>query len=54
MTKAKIRFALASMKEADTGIQELCREMNISKTTLYRYVTKTGEITKEGKRVLDS
>src|SRR5215217_7472237 len=44
MTPGKVRFAMASMGKPDTNIGELCKELGISRQTLYRHVSPTGEI----------
>ncbi len=43
MTEAKIRIAMAAMKQKDRNIAELCRELGVSRQTLYRYVTPNGK-----------
>ena len=40
------------MKNRDCSVADLCRELEISKPTLYRNITPTGELTEAGKRVL--
>ncbi|MEJ1391523.1 MAG: recombinase family protein [Candidatus Sedimenticola sp. (ex Thyasira tokunagai)] len=52
LTKGQVRLAQASMKEPDTNVSELCRELKISRQTLYRYVSPEGELRIEGKKVL--
>lgn len=52
LTKSQVRLAEASMKNRDTSITELCKELKITKPTLYRYVGPNGEIREFGKRVL--
>ena len=52
MTKAKVRLAIASMKEPDTKVSELCLELGVSRPTLYRYVGPNGELRDAGKKVL--
>lgn len=42
MTPAAIRYAMASMGKPDAVVSELCKEMEISRTTLYRYVSPDG------------
>src|ERR1035437_7227492 len=52
MTPAKIRLAMASMAKPDTKVGELCKELGISRQTLYRHVTPNGEARPDGVRVL--
>ena len=52
MTPAKVRLAMASMGKPETNIGELCKELGISRQTLYRHVSPTGEIRPDGERVL--
>ena len=52
MTPAKIRLAAASMGKPDTNVADLCTELGISRQTLYRHVSPTGDIRPDGQRVL--
>lgn len=52
LTKGQVRLAQASMRNRDTNVSELCRELGISRQTLYRYVSPTGELREYGKHVL--
>ena len=52
MTAAKVRLAQAAMANRDTSAQKLCGELGVSRATLYRHVTATGELTVVGNRVL--
>ena len=52
MTPAKVRLAMASMGKPDTKVAELCRELGISRQTLYRHVAPNGELRPDGARVL--
>jgi DNA invertase Pin-like site-specific DNA recombinase len=53
MTPGKVRFAMASMGKPETSVGELCTELGISRQTLYRHVSPTGEIRADGNRVLN-
>jgi len=53
MTKAKLRLALASMSERETKVNELCKELEISRQTLYRHVSPTGNLRVDGEKVLN-
>jgi len=52
LTKNLVRMAEAAMKNKDTNVSELCRELKISRQTLYRYVSPDGELREYGKQVL--
>jgi len=54
LTKAQVRLAQASMKHRDTSVTQLCSELGITRPTLYRYVSPTGELREFGERVLNS
>lgn len=53
LTKAQVRLAVAAMRDRDTSVEELCAELGVSSSTLYRYVTAEGELRDHGRRVLD-
>lgn len=53
MTPAKVRTAMAAMGNRETHVGELCDELGISRQTLYRHVSPTGEIRADGTRVLN-
>ena len=44
LTKAQVRLAEASMKNRDTSVAELCKELKITRATLYKYISPTGEL----------
>lgn len=52
MTPAKVRLAAASMGQPGTKIGELCKELGITRQTLYRHVSPAGELRPDGKKVL--
>jgi DNA invertase Pin-like site-specific DNA recombinase len=52
MTPAKLRLALASMGKPDTKVSELCTELGITRQTLYRHVSPTGELRPDGQKLL--
>ena len=43
MTPAKLRLAIAAMDKPETNVGALCRELGITRSTLYRHVSPTGE-----------
>ena len=53
LTKSQVRLAEASMKNRDTSITELCKELKITRATLYKYISPTGELRDYAKRVLE-
>ena len=52
MTPAKVRLAAASMGQPGTNVGELCKELGVTRQTLYRHVSPTGELRLDGKKVL--
>ena len=52
MTPAKIRLAMASMGQPDTNVSALCKELGITRQTLYRHVSPTGQLRPDGAKVL--
>lgn len=44
MTPEKLKMAVRLMKDPEVSIQEICRTLDVSKSTLYRYVGPSGEI----------
>ena len=52
LTKGQVRLAQASMRNKNTNVSELCLELGVSRQTLYRYVSPTGELREYGKQVL--
>lgn len=52
MSPAKVRLAQASMGQPGTNVGQLCKELGITRQTLYRHVSPTGQIRDDGKKVL--
>jgi DNA invertase Pin-like site-specific DNA recombinase len=52
MTPAKVRLAMAGLAHRDVSAQTLCDELGVSRNTLYRHVTATGELKAAGVRAL--
>lgn len=52
MTAAKVRLAAASMGEPGTNVGELCKELGVTRQTLYRHVSPTGELRDDGRKIL--
>ena len=53
MTPAKLRLARAAMAEPETRVAGFCRELGITRQTLYRHVGPTGELRKDGQKLLE-
>ncbi|MBK9697261.1 MAG: recombinase family protein [Propionibacteriaceae bacterium] len=54
MTPAKVRLAAASMGQPDTKVGDLCTELGVTRQTLYRHVSPTGQLRAAGQRLLSS
>jgi DNA invertase Pin-like site-specific DNA recombinase len=52
LSKAQVRLAQAAMQNRDTKVSELCEELGVTRSTLYRYVGPRGELREHGERVL--
>lgn len=52
MTPAKVRLAAASMGQPGTNVGELCQELGITRQTLYRHVSPTGQLREDGAKLL--
>ncbi len=52
MTPAKLRLAEASMGQPDITVNDLCKELGITRQTLYRHVSPTGELRPDGRKLL--
>jgi DNA invertase Pin-like site-specific DNA recombinase len=53
MTPAKLRLAQAAMGQPETKVGDLCAELGITRQTLYRFVSPTGELRDDGKKMLE-
>ncbi len=53
MTPAKVRLAMASMGQPETSVAALCQELGITRQTLYRHVSPTGELREDGQNLLE-
>jgi DNA invertase Pin-like site-specific DNA recombinase len=42
MTPEKVRMASSLMKDPDVSIKEICNTLDVSRSTLYRYVDPSG------------
>ena len=52
LSKSQVKYVQVSMQSGETNVSELCRELGISRQTLYRYVSPTGELRDFGKKIL--
>jgi DNA invertase Pin-like site-specific DNA recombinase len=52
MTPGKVRLAMAAMGNEETVVNDLCRELEITRQTLYRYVSPKGQLRESGKKLL--
>ena len=52
MTPAKLRLACAAMADQETNVGDLCRELGVTRQTLYRHVGPTGELREDGRKLL--
>ena len=52
MTPAKVRLAMAAMGQRETKVGALCKELGVSRQTLYRHVSPLGELRPDGAKLL--
>lgn len=52
MTIPKLRLAQAAMGQPETKVAELCKELAITRQTLYRYVNPNGQLRHDGQQLL--
>lgn len=52
MTPAKVRLAAVSMGQPGTNVGELCKELGVTRQTLYRHVSPTGQLREDGAKLL--
>jgi len=53
MTVPKLRLAMAAMGKPETIVGDLCRELGVTRQTLYRHVAPDGSLRGDGQRLLD-
>ncbi|MDC0535455.1 recombinase family protein [Francisellaceae bacterium] len=53
ITKAKLRLAMAAMGNPETKVNELCKELEITRQTLYRHVSPDGKLRVDGTKLLE-
>ena len=52
MTPAKVRLAMAAMGQRETKVGALCKELGVTRQTLYRHVSPSGELRPDGAKLL--
>jgi DNA invertase Pin-like site-specific DNA recombinase len=52
MTPAKLRLAMAAMGKPETNVGALCQELGVTRSTLYRHVSPSGEPRAEAMRLI--
>ena len=53
MTPAMLRRAMAAMGQPETEVASLCRELGVSRQSLYRYVDPAGQLRPNGQKLLN-
>lgn len=48
MTAAKLRLAMAAMGQPETIVGDLCKELGVTRQTLYRHISPKGELRPDG------
>jgi DNA invertase Pin-like site-specific DNA recombinase len=52
MTPAKLRLAQVAMAKRDTKVGDLCKELGVTRQTIYRFVDPKGELRADGTKLL--
>lgn len=52
MTPARVRLAMAAMGQPGTVVADLCKELGVTRQTLYRHVSPTGQARPAGQKIL--
>jgi DNA invertase Pin-like site-specific DNA recombinase len=53
MTAAKVRLAMAAMGQPETNVRALCRELGVTRQTVYRHVAPDGSVRPDGRKLLE-
>lgn len=53
MTAAKLRLAMAAMGKPETKVADLCKELGVTRQTLYRHVAPDGTPRSDGLKLLE-
>lgn len=52
MTPAKLRLALAAMGQPETVVSDLCKELGVTRQTLYRHIGPDGSLRSDGLKMI--
>ncbi len=52
MTPAKLRLAMAAMGQPETVVSKLCKELGVTRQTLYRHIGPDGALRHDGQKML--
>jgi DNA invertase Pin-like site-specific DNA recombinase len=53
MTAEKLRLAMSAMSHLETHVGDLCRELGVTRQTLYRHVGPDGSLRRDGRKILN-
>jgi DNA invertase Pin-like site-specific DNA recombinase len=51
-TTAKLRLAMAAMGQKETVVSELCKELGVTRQTIYRHISPDGALRQDGQKML--
>jgi hypothetical protein len=51
MTPEKVKLAARLMQDPAVSVDEICRTLRVSRATLYRHVSPTGEVRSQSSRL---
>jgi len=54
MTASKLRLVMGAMGKPETNVGDLCKELGITRQTLYRHVAPDGSLREDGQKLLKS
>jgi DNA invertase Pin-like site-specific DNA recombinase len=53
MTPTKLRLAMAAMGQKETVVSDLCKELGVTRQTLYRHLGPDGVLRQDGQKLLE-
>ena len=53
LSKSQIRLAQAAMKSRDIKVSELCKEIGVTRSTLYRYICPNSNLRPHANKLLN-
>lgn len=53
MTPTKLRLAMAAMSQKETVVSDLCKELGVTRQTLYRHLGPDGVLRQDGQKLLE-